>query len=146
LKELHNEIADTITMMKSFVFALSLLVSTESLSTAPDTSSRTFVSNNYSTDRRWFLGWTTSLIPSCATALTPEEASRQYDTYAPSYDDLDGGKVSVALGIEDARREMISKAKGDVLEIGVGTGTLNTFFNMCSRHSFVTHTRFLQKV
>jgi hypothetical protein len=87
-----------------------------------------------------------SLVPSSATALTPEEASRQYDTYAPSYDDLDGGKVSVALGIEDARRELILKAKGDVLEIGVGTGTRETSWNMCCRlYYFVTHTLFHQK-
>ncbi|GAX14560.1 hypothetical protein FisN_6Lh338 [Fistulifera solaris] len=102
--------------------ALSLLASTDSLSTIPITSCRTFLTNKYCPDRRGFLGWTASLIPTCANALTPEEASRQYDTYAPSYDDLDGGKVSVALGIEDARRKLISKAKGDVLEIGVGTG------------------------
>lgn len=111
--------------MKS-VLTVALLSSVEALSTLPDTgTSLSRTSTKYGPTRRSFLGWTVGLVPSCATALTPQEASRQYDTYAPSYDDLDGGKVSVALGIEDARRELIQKAKGDVLEIGVGTGKLH---------------------
>ena len=120
--------------MKS-ALALSLLSSADSLSTIPDTFSKT--STNYCPDRRNFLGWTVGLIPSCASALTPQEASRQYDTYASSYDDLDGGKVSVALGIEDARREMIQTAKGDVLEIGVGTGKKHTPGRFLRRYIFL---------
>lgn len=88
-----------------------------------DSVSKNSLDNHLYPDRRSFLGSMVAFIPSCAIALTPQEASRQYDTYAPSYNELDGGKVSIALGIEDARRELIQKAKGDVLEIGVGTGT-----------------------
>jgi ubiquinone/menaquinone biosynthesis C-methylase UbiE len=55
-------------------------------------------------------------------ALSPEEAATAYDTYATTYDDLDGGQVASALGIEAARARLIGQAKGDVLEIGVGTG------------------------
>lgn len=67
---------------------------------------------------------TASLLPpprSC-TALTPAEAERQYDVYAASYDELDGGRASSVLGIAEARSFLLQKARGKVLEIGVGTG------------------------
>jgi len=55
-------------------------------------------------------------------AMTPTEASQAYDTYAPQYDALDGGSAADRLGISQAREQLVSKAKGRVLEIGVGTG------------------------
>uniref|UniRef100_A0A7S1FY51 Methyltransferase domain-containing protein n=1 Tax=Corethron hystrix TaxID=216773 RepID=A0A7S1FY51_9STRA len=55
-------------------------------------------------------------------ALSPLEASSSYDSYANTYDELDGGPLASALGIESARTDMISRAKGDVLEVGAGTG------------------------
>jgi ubiquinone/menaquinone biosynthesis C-methylase UbiE len=55
-------------------------------------------------------------------ALSPDVAATAYDSYAATYNDLDGGQVASALGIETARARLISQAKGDVLEIGVGTG------------------------
>lgn len=55
-------------------------------------------------------------------ALSPEQASTDYDAYAPSYDGLDGGQASVLLGIDEARTMLFQKARGDVLEIGAGTG------------------------
>lgn len=55
-------------------------------------------------------------------ALSPDEASVAYDSYAKNYDDLDGGSASSALGLDDARAALFGKAKGKVLEIGVGTG------------------------
>jgi len=57
-------------------------------------------------------------------ALTPNEAETEYDVYAKSYDDLDGGVVSSALGIDQARRAILQEARGNVLEIGVGTGNV----------------------
>jgi ubiquinone/menaquinone biosynthesis C-methylase UbiE len=57
-----------------------------------------------------------------ASGLSPEEASVAYDSYAANYDDLDGGKASSALGLDDARAELFRKAELKVLEIGVGTG------------------------
>jgi len=57
-----------------------------------------------------------------ARAISPEEASESYDAYAATYDDLDGGSVAASLGIDEARRKLLRAAKGDVLEIGVGTG------------------------
>lgn len=65
---------------------------------------------------------TMTVRPSTSRALTPEEAATQYDTYAATYDQLDGGAASNLLGIEDARRHLMRQARGKVLEIGVGTG------------------------
>jgi ubiquinone/menaquinone biosynthesis C-methylase UbiE len=45
-----------------------------------------------------------------------------YDEYASTYDDLDGGPLATALGIDDARVKLIKNAKGRVLEVGAGTG------------------------
>lgn len=57
-----------------------------------------------------------------AHALTPQEAATAYDSYAESYDQLDGGKAADILGIDQARRILFRQARGSVLEIGVGTG------------------------
>ena len=57
-----------------------------------------------------------------ADALTPDQASQSYDTYAESYDKLDGGSIATSLGIDEARTKLLGMAKGNVLEIGVGTG------------------------
>jgi methyltransferase OMS1, mitochondrial len=57
-----------------------------------------------------------------ADALTPDQASQSYDTYATTYDKLDGGSIATSLGIDEARNKLLRMAKGDVLEIGVGTG------------------------
>eukprot|EP00980_Cylindrotheca_fusiformis_P025426 scaffold13694_cov64-Cylindrotheca_fusiformis.AAC.1 len=55
-------------------------------------------------------------------ALSPQEASTAYDSYASTYDSLDGGTASSLLGIDQARSELCRKARGNVLEIGAGTG------------------------
>lgn len=55
-------------------------------------------------------------------ALSPEDASLAYDKYASSYDELDGGTASSILGLDEARSQLLAKASGKVLEIGVGTG------------------------
>lgn len=63
-----------------------------------------------------------SLFPASALGLSPKEAADSYDTYAANYDYLDAGKASNMLGIDDARTELFRQAKGNVLEIGAGTG------------------------
>lgn len=69
---------------------------------------------------------TTTLLsqtsPQASNAITPEQASQSYDIYAPTYNELDGGKAASALGIDDARFSLLKLARGHVLEIGVGTG------------------------
>lgn len=83
--------------------------------------------NHHHNDRRTFMA---SLLSSfsivssskSAHAITPEQASKSYDNYAATYDNLDGGSIASSLGIDDARKSLVSKARGHVLEIGVGTG------------------------
>ena len=62
-----------------------------------------------------------SCEPPCK-AISAEEASKAYDKYASSYDDLDGGSAASVLGIDEARARLLRSAYGRVLEIGVGTG------------------------
>jgi len=56
------------------------------------------------------------ILKTCSAITTP------YDEYASTYDDLDGGPLAKALGIDDARSKLIQSAKGRVLEVGAGTG------------------------
>ena len=60
--------------------------------------------------------------PFVSKALTPQEAATAYDSYAATYDELDGGKAADLLGLDQARTTLFSQARGSVLEIGVGTG------------------------
>lgn len=63
---------------------------------------------------------TSAIQPACP--ISPERASRDYDIYSETYDNLDGGSPASALGIDEARTKLLGLARGDVLEIGVGTG------------------------
>jgi hypothetical protein len=47
---------------------------------------------------------------------------KQKNSYAPTYDALDGGAAADALGFARLRAELLARASGDVLEVGVGTG------------------------
>ena len=56
-------------------------------------------------------------------ARDTEDIAKAYDGYAATYDDLDGGAFATeTLGLEKSRRDLTSRATGDVLELGVGTG------------------------
>ena len=68
------------------------------------------------------LATTAPVSPWTARALTADEAAVDYNTYAASYDQLDGGAAATALGLDGARAALVGQAKGRVLEIGVGTG------------------------
>eukprot|EP00878_Enallax_costatus_P031195 GHUV01034090.1.p1 GENE.GHUV01034090.1~~GHUV01034090.1.p1 ORF type:complete len:319 (+),score=107.41 GHUV01034090.1:441-1397(+) len=68
--------------------------------------------------RRQLLAYNRSLRPTVAMA----DIQADYDRYASSYDTLDGGAASQALGFPELRQQLISKASGSVLEIAVGTG------------------------
>ncbi|KAG5185215.1 S-adenosyl-L-methionine-dependent methyltransferase [Tribonema minus] len=49
-------------------------------------------------------------------------AKQSYDTFASSYDGLDGSIMAQGLGIDQLRQIMTSTARGRVLEVAVGTG------------------------
>jgi methyltransferase OMS1, mitochondrial len=70
-----------------------------------------------------------SLFPNSCHALTPTEAQTKYDSYASSYDDIDGGIASELLGLDTARKLLIQQAAGKVLEVGVGTGLNLQYYN-----------------
>ena len=76
-------------------------------------------------DRRGLL---VGAAASCASAplaarADTEDIAKAYDGYAATYDDLDGGAFATeTLGLEKSRRDLTSRATGDVLELGVGTG------------------------
>ena len=75
------------------------------------------------TTRRAALGAITT-VPTAAVAYD----STNYDTYASSYDDLDGGQAAKALGIAAARRNLAARCAGRVLEVGAGTGLQAPFY------------------
>ena len=75
------------------------------------------------TTRRAALGAITT-VPTAAVAYD----STNYDRYASSYDDLDGGQAAKALGIAAARRNLAAKCVGRVLEVGAGTGLQAPFY------------------
>jgi ubiquinone/menaquinone biosynthesis C-methylase UbiE len=87
-------------------------------------------------ERRAFLSSsiliTSSFPTSLVGAITSSEAERSYDTYASSYDQLDGGDMASRLGIQMARCKLIGEAKGKVLEIGCGTGLNLPFYKFAS--------------
>lgn len=94
-------------------------------------TTRLFQQADAKNNRRAFLRIASSAVASSAVlstqaaasdAITPEQASKSYDTYASTYDDLDGGSIASTLGIDDARKTLLQSARGHVLEIGVGTG------------------------
>jgi methyltransferase OMS1, mitochondrial len=53
-----------------------------------------------------------------------EPQGQPYDNYADAYDVLDGANAALpsALGFPERRRETVSRASGNVLEVGCGTG------------------------
>ncbi|KAK1865980.1 hypothetical protein I4F81_008501 [Pyropia yezoensis] len=64
---------------------------------------------------------TTTAAGEAAAPLVPVAAD--YDAYAADYDALDGpSALSRAFGLDDARRSLVARARGDVLELAVGTG------------------------
>lgn len=73
--------------------------------------------------------------PKKGFALSPDEASTAYDSYASSYDTLDGGSASSIFGIDQARSELFSKARGSILEIGAGTGLNLEKYNLSQLES-----------
>ena len=56
-------------------------------------------------------------------------SSQQYDYFSSTYDKLNGGSVTGALGIDEMRREAGNYVYGDVLEIAIGTGLQSQYYS-----------------
>lgn len=82
--------------------------------------------------RRAFLALVSfSLCPSVALATTTVPL---YDEYADKYDLLDGSnKLTTLLGLPALRRRLISRATGNVLELGHGTGLNQSYFSPATK-------------
>ena len=52
-----------------------------------------------------------------------------YDAFAADYDELNGGASARLLGLEELRAKLLANARGDVLEVGVGTGLNLPLYN-----------------
>lgn len=68
-----------------------------------------------------------------STAFVPRgecmEFAQDYDSYASSYNQLDGGDAAEVLGLNKMRADVGREAKGDVLEVAVGTGLQLDYLN-----------------
>jgi len=61
-------------------------------------------------------------------ALSSTSLPQKYDSFAPTYDTIDGGGVADALGLNELRKKAGTQVKGDVLEVAIGT--CNKFISM----------------
>ncbi|GLC36782.1 hypothetical protein PLESTB_000783500 [Pleodorina starrii] len=57
-----------------------------------------------------------------ATSSAALELQQAYDGYSSKYDDLDGGAAAEAFGFPQLRQKLLEQARGNVLEVAVGTG------------------------
>ena len=63
------------------------------------------------------------LASSPARAAAASDVAAAYDGYAATYDRLDASAFATdVLGLDSLRRDLLARASGDVLELGVGTG------------------------
>ena len=69
--------------------------------------------------------------PNIATA-----SSAPYDSFAESYDKMDGGSIADVLGLNDLRSKAGEQVSGDVLEIAIGTGLQSQYYDFGKIRSF----------
>lgn len=55
--------------------------------------------------------------------------AQRYDSFSATYDNLNSGTVTGALGIDDMRNRAAQFVTGDVLEVAVGTGLESQYYN-----------------
>ena len=68
---------------------------------------------------------------------TISRKDQPYDAFSSTYDGLNGGSVTSALGIDDMRRLANQYVSGDVLEVAVGTGLQSHYYIWPRLTSFV---------
>lgn len=92
-------------------------------SASADVAAATTAAATAALDRRAVLLLSAALSAAAAAPSASTNSSNvDYDPYAPSYDGLDGAAPADALGLPDLRRDLLSRARGHVLELAVGTG------------------------
>lgn len=64
-----------------------------------------------------------SYAPAPTYTVSDADRERKFEEIAPKYEDQTKNQ-EFYLGIRNMRRQMVKEAKGDVLEIGAGTGTM----------------------
>lgn len=78
-----------------------------------------------------------SIIASATASDTSSTAAERlrddYDGYSSGYDALDGGPLAEWLGLDAARAQLVGRARGRVLECGVGTGLNLPFYQRGGR-------------
>lgn len=106
------------------MWCLSFVHAARAVHRAPAThTARSSVVGHPPVDRRAFASIVTA-TGSLALLSGWARGSRasEYDAYASTYDQLDGGQAATRLGFDELRRSAVARARGDVLEVGVGTG------------------------
>ena len=83
-----------------------------------------------------FLVSTATAASSPPVASSSSEIQQNYNKYAQTYDNLDGGTFAEALGFPEQRKSLLQAARGDVLECGVGTGLNLQFYTLSNLKSF----------
>jgi methyltransferase OMS1 len=78
----------------------------------------------------------TSLILPDSNELPGSAKSQNYDVFSSTYDTLNGGSLTTALGINDMRKEAAHFISGKVLEVNVGTGLQSQYYNWEALSSF----------
>ena len=68
---------------------------------------------------------------------TISSQDQPYDAFSSTYDRLNGGSVTSALGIDEMRMLANQYVSGDVLEVAVGTGLQSQYYTWPRLTSFV---------
>ena len=74
-----------------------------------------------------------------ATAITLtllQPIYNEYNQYASTYDGLNSGKIANDFGIDELRKEIRQYATGKVLDVAVGTGLQNSFYDWTKIKSY----------
>lgn len=79
---------------------------------------------------------TTSLLLPDTDDASVLAKSQKYDSFSSTYDTLNGGSLTNALGIDDMRKEAAHFVTGKVLEVAVGTGLQSQYYNWQALTSF----------